>query len=202
MNTAVHPRVCGEHHYAERAALVFIGSSPRLRGTLPIPKPPKRSGRFIPASAGNTLWMRLPASRPTVHPRVCGEHSTPGGSARPCTGSSPRLRGTRFIEPVNDHRPRFIPASAGNTPCTSGSGNIVTVHPRVCGEHVQSVKFPSSSNGSSPRLRGTPEYRLTDMDNDRFIPASAGNTPSSSFRDRAAPVHPRVCGEHAADGLN
>ena len=32
----------------------------------------------------------------------------------------------------------------------------------------------------------------------RFIPACAGNTPGSRTRAAPAPVHPRVCGEHAS----
>jgi len=33
-NTAVHPRVCGEHCLNAATGLYVIGSSPRLRGTL------------------------------------------------------------------------------------------------------------------------------------------------------------------------
>ena len=90
-------------------------SSPRMRGTL------KNRGKQRQAKP--------------VHPRVCGEHANCLDNASDCSGSSPRLRGTRRREPNlvvvtgssprlrgTLHRPgdrsgrqRFIPASAGKT---------------------------------------------------------------------------------------
>ena len=50
----VHPRACGEHSPSSSTRMQVLGSSPRMRGTLaPIPET-RRSGRFIPAHAGNT----------------------------------------------------------------------------------------------------------------------------------------------------
>ena len=91
-------------------------------------------------------------------------------------GSSPRVRGTRL-----SHVMTKAP---------------VSVHPRVCGEHIANTPFVAGDGGSSPRVRGTRvEGHAADM-GDRFIPACAGNTaPCSSSRFRAS-VHPRVCGEH------
>src|SRR5690606_39569347 len=55
-----------------------------------------RITRFIPAPAGNTRPDTLPDPLPPVHPRTCGEHSTPNVLLRPDNGSSPHLRGTRI----------------------------------------------------------------------------------------------------------
>ncbi len=53
----------------------------------------------------------------------------------------------------------------------------------------------SPANGSSPRVRGTPEWVLGRLVEERFIPACAGNAAVSSGAITRHPVHPRVCGE-------
>ena len=50
---SVHPRECGERPYHAAGAVVDVGSSPRVRGTLHAPQPQPSTPRFIPASAGN-----------------------------------------------------------------------------------------------------------------------------------------------------
>ena len=176
----VHPRVCGEHCAAPDHNPHTAGSSPRVRGT-----PHRRRGsptisRFIPACAGNTRRLR----RKSVS----------------FAGSSPRVRGTRRRCRDQAHSRRFIPACAGNTAAPALSPSQGTVHPRVCGEHAKRDRQDWDWSGSSPRVRGTRAAPLRPAGQQRFIPACAGNTPSPA---RAAPVpavHPRVCGEHAADG--
>ena len=73
---------------------------------------------------------------------------------------------------------------------------MMSVHPRVCGEHVVVGVHDFRHDGSSPRLRGTLRPKQRRSRDSRFIPASAGNTllPLSPFW--LIPVHPRVCGEH------
>ena len=152
------------------------GSSPRLRGTLLMPNLIQLRQRFIPASAGNTS-LELPDCWPVpVHPRVCGEHSITVARDRP--------------------NPWFIPASAGNTIDNSLSVIFLKVHPRVCGEHKRDKFKIGRGIGSSPRLRGTRGQLESQGPALRFIPASAGNTPSCIRLAGNLPVHPRVCGEH------
>ena len=93
--SAVHPRVRGEHKRRSR----------RSAG----------SPRFIPASAGNTRCHGGADGPSPVHPRVRGEHRPGFARVRLPDGSSPRPRGTRSSEMNAITRPRFIPASAGNT---------------------------------------------------------------------------------------
>ena len=94
---AVHPRVCGEHVRTQKASVISIGSSPRLRGTSHPRVRPAAVERFIPAFAGNISSPFYFSSVLPVHPRVCGEHS-PHCRQNFCTaGSSPRLRGTYAI---------------------------------------------------------------------------------------------------------
>ena len=54
-----------------------------------------------------------------------------------------------------------------------------------------------SSNGSSPRVRGTLIASATTLSRQRFIPACAGNTVSIGSSASPIAVHPRVCGEHS-----
>ena len=99
--STVHPRVGGEHIYADSGGNTEIGSSPRGRGT-----PPARGGqrsrrRFIPAWAGNTGCSNAGRATITVHPRVGGEHPTSKASLTRAIGSSPRGRGTLFLEELD-----------------------------------------------------------------------------------------------------
>ena len=131
----VHPRACGEHQSGAATPRTAAGSSPRLRGTpahadLNVPVT-----RFIPAPAGNTRRGRVARVRPPVHPRACGEHSTTINGLPLASGSSPRLRGTRLRQQVDNRLNRFIPAPAGNTCIASAYQPGCPVHPRACGEH-------------------------------------------------------------------
>ena len=110
--------------------------------------------------------------------------------------SSSRLRGTPLYIHVTGPITRFIPAFAGNA-CQSSSGIApISVHPRVCGEHLHPQARRDGELGSSPRLRGTHREDRASHTGDRFIPAFAGNTQAWTGTRRFVPVHPRVCGEH------
>ena len=93
-NTAVHPRVCGEHSPCLRSNHGKDGSSPRVRGTLLPNTAFAKLRRFIPACAGNTADRRESSLNIAVHPRVCGEHSPSTINTGASGGSSPRVRGT------------------------------------------------------------------------------------------------------------
>ena len=130
-----------------------------------------------------------------VHPRVCGEHLPFRSLFRLQDGSSPRVRGTSLQVDEQVATLRFIPACAGNIACNKPkprnnavhpacAGNIAralplaalpAVHPRVCGEHLMLDFRESSSCGSSPRVRGTYRRPGGHRQQDRFIPACAGN---------------------------
>ncbi len=94
---------------------------------------------------------------------------------------------------------RFIPACAGNTAPRHDGQRHKTVHPRVCGEHFEMNGGRSPLRGSSPRVRGTREWRGRCRPRRRFIPACAGNTTRSWRHFTQTSVHPRVCGEHVTE---
>ena len=132
---------------------------------------------------------------PTVHPRVCGEQGRIARERPNAVGSSPRVRGT--VDGLHHLRAggRFIPACAGNRSASRRSSRAWTVHPRVCGEQKIYDNLTTSYNGSSPRVRGTGDAQVEQLLQHRFIPACAGNSPTSAASRTRSPVHPRVCGE-------
>ena len=153
---------------------------------------------IIPAYAGNTQVLERTYNSCRDHPRVCGEHSLYNRIRQRMEGSSPRMRGTRFLRRIVVWAIGIIPAYAGNTIPQFHMLNIPRDHPRVCGEHVGIVHRLINPKGSSPRMRGTPFCTSSLRPASRIIPAYAGNT----FRLSRAAVwrgdHPRVCGEHPA----
>ena len=130
-----HPRVCGEHAVHVPKTVFRLGSSPRMRGTLNMLCELWRDGGIIPAYAGNTWCVDSQFSWRPDHPRVCGEHMPTGWNDDSALGSSPRMRGTRFI-PLGFRSGRgIIPAYAGNTARNAYPFGTTRDHPRVCGEH-------------------------------------------------------------------
>ena len=217
-DSAVHPRVCGEHSGKASRARISRGSSPRMRGTLSAlgrfssrkcGSSPRMRGtphagnirlhheRFIPAYAGNTVDVDDIAIQMPVHPRVCGEHLTSASPDALDSGSSPRMRGTLQHCREDFGITRFIPAYAGNTAWFCSCDAKPSVHPRVCGEHARYAEREFDNDGSSPRMRGTRETKLIPAADVRFIPAYAGNTQPAQEFHSPTPVHPRVCGEHS-----
>ena len=112
-------------------------------------------------------------------------------------GSSPRVRGTRYVKDAVESQYRFIPACAGNSPASNRRRAAPTVHPRVCGELGATGAAGSCTSGSSPRVRGTLVRHHDLAGRRRFIPACAGNSPALAARTPVVAVHPRVCGELA-----
>ena len=174
----------------------MFGSSPPARGT-PTSQPQQmRSGRFIPARAGNTRYNVYCLSCPTVHPRPRGEHTLKSPWKVFPAGSSPPARGTRFAVRLLSSLQRFIPARAGNTARRAVAIDFASVHPRPRGEHARRVAAVGVCLGSSPPARGTLGIVFEHLDPARFIPARAGNTTLSPAQTTRVTVHPRPRGEH------
>ena len=99
-SVAVHPHACGEHCESHDARVIRDGSSPRVWGTLHASFLRFQLIRFIPTRVGNTNAADHLPGRASVHPHACGEHVHPGASKLVTFGSSPRVWGTPFPEPV------------------------------------------------------------------------------------------------------
>ena len=197
-----HPRVCGEHQILDHDGGRNRGSSPRMRGT-----PQSRAARqerqgIIPAYAGNTHRLSTDNSQIRDHPRVCGEHPATYAMVRTVSGSSPRMRGTRFRRLFETSGRGIIPAYAGNTWMIAVTCTGKWDHPRVCGEHFGRIPFALTLAGSSPRMRGTRSRVCRSACRPGIIPAYAGNTGEKTGDHVAHRDHPRVCGEHMVQGLD
>ena len=171
-----HPRGCGEHAMKDGRVSFKKGSSPRMRGT-----PHMRPSHAYP---------------PKDHPRGCGEHGIPAFALLSQLGSSPRMRGTRggFVHQKSDNG--IIPADAGNTNAYAQANAGARDHPRGCGEHMDKASKKTRAVGSSPRMRGTPNFSGTVGPQKRIIPADAGNTDMPQRHVLGVEDHPRGCGEH------
>ena len=90
----------------------------------------------------------------------------------------------------------IIPACAGNTSRMRSRVQAPRDHPRVCGEHKGGQSFDCRQQGSSPRVRGTPDGFLVRQIPAGIIPACAGNTVPVARFFGLLQDHPRVCGEH------
>ncbi len=132
--------------------------------------------RFIPARAGNTLWILEGRTVTPVYPRSCGEHIVVSVNIMNVEGLSPLVRGTHFPELSEIWVMRFIPARAGNTNTGDPRFIVEPVYPRSCGEHGKRSGPPVCSPGLSPLVRGTLNVFLRLAAGLRFIPARAGNT--------------------------
>ena len=152
---AVHPHDCGEHSAFTAALRRSSGSSPRLRGTHEKVTMLKEYQRFIPTTAGNTLFALSHWDVSPVHPHDCGEHNCCEIWGPLGRGSSPRLRGTHSSSTATRLQLRFIPTTAGNTITSHRQWHRRSVHPHDCGEHWSAIKSSARLRGSSPRLRGT-----------------------------------------------
>ena len=176
------------------------GSSPRTRGTDLRHLWHGGISRFIPAHAGNRAKARALKREAAVHPRARGEQLERERGRVYADGSSPRTRGTELRIVIWGHRPRFIPAHAGNRPSAVWTAQIPTVHPRARGEQGEYVNARPTVYGSSPRTRGTGGPAGDDAPLRRFIPAHAGNSTSRARARAWRPVHPRARGEQSRDG--
>ena len=111
-------------------------------------------------------------------------------------GSSPHARGTRFYFVFKRGVRGIIPACAGNTVWVFSRVSCWWDHPRMRGEHPQSIQKIDTPTGSSPHARGTLHHSKGYRIVIGIIPACAGNTVSGSAMAKTMRDHPRMRGEH------
>ena len=92
-----------------------VGSSPRMRGTHGLRSKKRQAIGIIPAHARNTDFYFRVQLQCRDHPRACGEHFLSRQKLPTVPGSSPRMRGTRFVPWQVRVGCGIIPAHAGNT---------------------------------------------------------------------------------------
>ena len=106
------------------------------------------------------------------------------------------MRGTHNLFRGFQSLTGIIPAYAGNTRRAIFARWDTGDHPRVCGEHFDTIMERNEKAGSSPRMRGTLLMRCRPRSASGIIPAYAGNTIIGKYFVENNGDHPRVCGEH------
>ena len=167
-----------------------------MRGTRSVEDSPRFNHGIIPAHAGNTSSFGCLSAAPRDHPRACGEHEGHAYSLMAPGGSSPRMRGTRFMGRYHAYQQGIIPAHAGNTRRSKALPVAPRDHPRACGEHDNEDNGTDVKPGSSPRMRGTRYFLQISRHLIGIIPAHSGNTSWPESKLMLSRDHPRACGEH------
>ena len=151
---------------------------------------------LIPACAGKTAPTVSAGNAGRAHPRVCGENNSNNHVVDPDLGSSPRVRGKRYVMRHNMFPKGLIPACAGKTQLPISLSTGRRAHPRVCGENEPAGRVGAGGEGSSPRVRGKREGFEVNGVIVGLIPACAGKTIFGVLVQGLVPAHPRVCGEN------
>ncbi len=112
-------------------------------------------------------------------------------------GSSPRMRGKRWLDSGARRGLRIIPAHAGQTTRPTPAMMPSTDHPRACGANSEPQWTRLYKDGSSPRMRGKLQLAAHGKLGGRIIPAHAGQTRRRRSCLRRTPDHPRACGANA-----
>ena len=153
---------------------------------------------LIPVCAGNTRAPRGCGVRLRAHPRMRGEHEWETDTERNYDGSSPHARGARRFQQIFSAVAGLIPACAGSTPWCRSRVTRREAHPRMHGEHLNTLMESRQRPGLSPHARGALPHRRPLRFDHRLIPACAGSTSDHPSQESAAAAHPRMRGEHDA----
>ncbi|SDE63123.1 hypothetical protein SAMN05421878_1183 [Actinobaculum suis] len=157
---------------------------------------PRQRG-LIPACAGSTYKVSILGSSIPAHPRLRGEHHSPGTGFNSFAGSSPPARGARKHKRKRVKAMRLIPACAGSTDVQAKAWPSFSAHPRLRGEHAAGCVTIIWEKGSSPPARGALDVVASGEGQDRLIPACAGSTSRAGPPGSATGAHPRLRGEHS-----
>ena len=172
----VNPRACGGDPYLREKGIELEGQSPRVRGRRLHRGSETKTGRSIPARAGETKknWKRR--KQKGVNPRACGGDLGVGVFPTPHRGQSPRVRGRQHHITLYLAQDGSIPARAGETLASFVKVSPERVNPRACGGDMIVKTDTVSFSGQSPRVRGRPAVILITLPGLRSIPARAGET--------------------------
>ena len=165
-----------------------------MRGNLQLVSEPGYRERSIPACAGEPVVGGLIAGLVGVYPRVCGGTSCVVWWVRRLGGLSPRVRGN---QPTPASAPKTmwsIPACAGEPSPDPHRETPQTVYPRVCGGTQIGIPRVHTRRGLSPRVRGNPQAAFHIRNEQRSIPACAGEPTGELKFQQQRRVYPRVCG--------
>ena len=168
--------MCGEDSPSCSAALLALGTPPRVRGRLTAPYVEVACDGNTPACAGKTRTRVFRRSALQEHPRVCGEDYLSRVFCVHILGTPPRVRGRLGHLPVAHLYVRNTPVCAGKTICYKLTHHMFWEHPRVCGEDSHKAHQNQLYQGTPPRVRGRPLDAAAEIVYCRNTPACAGKT--------------------------
>ncbi len=171
-----HPRMHGEHNRRGDPMITAEGSSPYARGARYLHIIWKRPTGIIPVCTGSTATQAGHGASSPDHPRMHGEHFGGGRWAICFGGSSPYARGAPHVSVCLPSRDGIIPVCTGSTWLEGTATTKTRDHPRMHGEHINSVFEGFSIMGSSPYARGAPHQCAAEAGQVRIIPVCTGST--------------------------
>ena len=148
----------------------------------------------IPAGAGEPLAPSSCFTWAGVYPRGCGGAQGVVLGLQTDQGLSPRVRGSRFANPVAAPDLGSIPAGAGEPDCSGCKHRHAGVYPRGCGGAPEGLRGCAEQPGLSPRVRGSQPVLHGQQAGRGSIPAGAGEPSAGSAPNRGTRVYPRGCG--------
>ena len=192
-----HPRSCGANVALPGGEVVGRGSSPLVRGQLPIIARQDRRVRIIPARAGPTRQGHRAQEHAADHPRSCGANRAVSRSMTPGSGSSPLVRGQLRRRPGAQH-------GAGSSPLVRGQPHDFYEHaeteriiPARAGPTMGKPVMAVLQHGSSPLVRGQPALSSGSLVNATDHPRSCGANQAANMPVReGGGSSPLVRGQH------
>ena len=97
-----YPSIHGEHCTTYQHYHLSLGSSPLVRGAHGCRIVGLCNLRIIPARAGSTFQFSPASTQAEDHPRSCGEHDMDAYRDAAKRGSSPLVRGARFVDDLTN----------------------------------------------------------------------------------------------------
>ena len=190
----VDPRVRGGAFPFHVVPSLFLGRSPRARGSRDALPQAWRRGGSIPACAGEPHPGQRRAALRGVDPRVRGGAPNGRYAGQIPTGRSPRARGSRVLEDFQAEDIRSIPACAGEPERLEEAKWTLRVDPRVRGGASSASMMRMRAMGRSPRARGSLRHFLGALIYKGSIPACAGEPLGRNAPGVFLGVDPRVRG--------
>ena len=111
------------------------------------------------------------------------------------------MRGSQVSQVLPCREAGIIPAGAGLTQCSAPLFPAPWDHPRGCGAHMGTADLRYRGEGSSPRVRGSPQCFMVLLNQVGIIPAGAGLTDSFCHCNSPPWDHPRGCGAHVSGSI-
>ncbi len=175
-----HPRMRGDHSRVLRASHRKPGPPPHARGP-----PGSRARRHqalgtTPACAGTTTNALPTTTMPWDHPRMRGDHDCGDPADDSARGPPPHARGPQIEAVMTSRNERD--------------------HPRMRGDHAAPGIARSIIRGPPPHARGPPDTDGVGGEVSGTTPACAGTTSGPCSKSGPDGDHPRMRGDHGAQG--